>query len=250
MKTDWFELREARLHLAPYTYPHFPIAVACARTPSGVLAAGKYGVGAALPRRRAAGRRREARRALADRRGRRRRSTARRCDREDWRLVVNMHCAEEDERAIREVARGERLETLTLLQRDAGPPADAQRGSAAARAARRHDAGRLARRRSRKGIERLLDYTEGGVRRRAVPRARMGEPRGHAAQLRAVRALGHAALPGLGRHRPGLARLVQREPQHGIFGPHIDALRKAFTDAGQEVPDHMRLKLHTGKSAD
>ena len=28
MKTDWFELREARLHLAPYTHPHFPIAVA------------------------------------------------------------------------------------------------------------------------------------------------------------------------------------------------------------------------------
>jgi limonene 1,2-monooxygenase len=24
MKTDWFELREARLHLAPYTHPHFP----------------------------------------------------------------------------------------------------------------------------------------------------------------------------------------------------------------------------------
>ena len=23
MKTDWFELREARLHLAPYTYPRF-----------------------------------------------------------------------------------------------------------------------------------------------------------------------------------------------------------------------------------
>src|SRR5690349_6069367 len=26
MKTDWFELKEARLHLAPYSYPHFPIA--------------------------------------------------------------------------------------------------------------------------------------------------------------------------------------------------------------------------------
>src|SRR5258705_262816 len=27
LKTDWFELREARLHLAPYTDPHFPIAL-------------------------------------------------------------------------------------------------------------------------------------------------------------------------------------------------------------------------------
>ncbi|MEN0077341.1 MAG: LLM class flavin-dependent oxidoreductase, partial [Paracraurococcus sp.] len=45
MKTDWFELNQARLHLAPYTYPHFPIAVASATTPSGVLTAGKHGVG-------------------------------------------------------------------------------------------------------------------------------------------------------------------------------------------------------------
>jgi len=34
MKTDWFELREARLHLAPYTDPHFPIAVASTITPA------------------------------------------------------------------------------------------------------------------------------------------------------------------------------------------------------------------------
>jgi len=45
MKTDWFELKEARLHLAPYTYPHFPIACASTITPSGMIAAGKHGVG-------------------------------------------------------------------------------------------------------------------------------------------------------------------------------------------------------------
>ena len=39
MKTDWFELREARLHLAPYTKGGFPIAVASATTPSGALTA-------------------------------------------------------------------------------------------------------------------------------------------------------------------------------------------------------------------
>jgi limonene 1,2-monooxygenase len=45
MKTDWFEMREARLHLAPYTDPHFTIAVASTQTPAGMLAAGKYGLG-------------------------------------------------------------------------------------------------------------------------------------------------------------------------------------------------------------
>src|SRR5258705_11834974 len=45
MKTGWFELRQARLHLAPYTEPHFPIAVASVMTPSGVIAAGRNGLG-------------------------------------------------------------------------------------------------------------------------------------------------------------------------------------------------------------
>jgi len=37
LKTDWFELREARLHLAPYTEPHLEIAVASVMTPAGVM---------------------------------------------------------------------------------------------------------------------------------------------------------------------------------------------------------------------
>ncbi len=37
------------------------------------------------------------------------------------------------------------------------------------------------------------------------------------------------------------------ENRQGIFGPSMNALRKAFVDAGQDVPDHMRMKLHTGK---
>src|ERR687895_288451 len=31
-KSDWFELRDATLHLRPYTRPHFPIAVASAQS--------------------------------------------------------------------------------------------------------------------------------------------------------------------------------------------------------------------------
>src|SRR5579883_3492178 len=46
MKTDWFELREARLQLLPYTRPCFPVAVASTVSPAGMITAGKYGVGA------------------------------------------------------------------------------------------------------------------------------------------------------------------------------------------------------------
>ena len=42
-EADWFTLREAKLHLRPYTQPYFPIAVAAAATPSGLVTAGKHG---------------------------------------------------------------------------------------------------------------------------------------------------------------------------------------------------------------
>jgi len=44
-KSDWFTLNEARLHLRPYTQPHMPLVVAAAGSPSGMVMAGKYGLG-------------------------------------------------------------------------------------------------------------------------------------------------------------------------------------------------------------
>jgi limonene 1,2-monooxygenase len=44
-KTDWYTLKDARLHLLPYTRPYPEVAVASLVTPSGGRAAGKYGLG-------------------------------------------------------------------------------------------------------------------------------------------------------------------------------------------------------------
>ena len=44
-ESEWFTLKEALLHLRPYTRPHFPIAVAAAQSPSGMVLAGKHGAG-------------------------------------------------------------------------------------------------------------------------------------------------------------------------------------------------------------
>jgi len=43
-QTDWFTMREARLQVRPYTWPHFEVAVAAMVSPSGPRLAGKYGV--------------------------------------------------------------------------------------------------------------------------------------------------------------------------------------------------------------
>ncbi len=45
IRRDWFNLTEAQLQLRPYTRPTMELAVAAARSPSGSLLAGKYGIG-------------------------------------------------------------------------------------------------------------------------------------------------------------------------------------------------------------
>ncbi|MGI8491159.1 MAG: LLM class flavin-dependent oxidoreductase, partial [Acidimicrobiales bacterium] len=42
-ETDWFTMREARLQMRPYTWPHLEVAVAAMVSPSGPRLAGKYG---------------------------------------------------------------------------------------------------------------------------------------------------------------------------------------------------------------
>jgi limonene 1,2-monooxygenase len=44
-KTDWFELKEARLQLEPYTKPMVPMSVASQVSPAGARAAGTFGLG-------------------------------------------------------------------------------------------------------------------------------------------------------------------------------------------------------------
>jgi limonene 1,2-monooxygenase len=99
-KSDWFELNEARLHLRPYTQPHFPIAVAAAGSPSGMLLAGKYGLGVLS----ISGPRGDATMAdfwnIAERTAAENNRTV---NREEWRLVLQVHIAETREQAMAEV---------------------------------------------------------------------------------------------------------------------------------------------------
>ena len=146
MKTDWFELRQARLHLAPYTYPHFPISVASVLTPSGVTAAGKHGLGvlslgAGLPGGpEAIAEHWKIGEEMAAKHGKT-------LDRDNWRLVVNVHLAEDDELAMRQVYKSERHETVTYFEETLGRPP----GRADDPLARRGEDGRDARRIARAG---------------------------------------------------------------------------------------------------
>src|SRR5262245_5284100 len=43
-ETDWFTLRDARLHMRPYSRPHMEVAVAAQVSPAGPRAAGRHGI--------------------------------------------------------------------------------------------------------------------------------------------------------------------------------------------------------------
>ena len=101
-ESDWFTLREARLQMASYSEPYPPIAVATVNTPSGAQLAGRLGLGLlsltaieheAFERtwawtEEAAG------------------EAGQTVDRANWRVTVPIHIAETRERAIREVEEG------------------------------------------------------------------------------------------------------------------------------------------------
>ncbi len=105
METDWFTIRDARLQLKSFTKPHLPVAVAASISPTGALAAGRYGAGllsiAATSKQGfdALGTHWKTWNESAAQHG----NTA---DRGQWRLVGPMHLAETKEEARRQASYG------------------------------------------------------------------------------------------------------------------------------------------------
>ena len=245
LKTDWFELKEARLHLKPWTKGGFPIAVASVTTPAGWMAAGKYGVGilsigAGVPGGPAK---------LADSWAMAEAEAAKHgktMKREDWRLVVNMHCAEEDEQAFKDVRYGERIETVEYFSDTLGRPPlrgeDPLKEGLEAATTLVGSPDTIV-----DGINRMLAYTKGGA---GAVLFRSHEWANREATLRSYELFARWVMP---RFQGSLdsttsSRDWASENRAGIFGPAVGALKKAFTDVGQEAPDLMRMKLHTGKA--
>jgi len=233
MKTDWFELREARLHLAPYTYPHFPIAVASTLTPSGMVAAGKHGLGvlslaAGLP---------GGPEALSEQWKIGEETAARHgkhMDRAAWRLVTNVHVAEDDELALRQVAAGERHETVTYFEETLGRPPGrsddplrdgVQMGTTLVGSPETVTA----------GIKHLVGLTQGGT---GGILFRAQEWANREITLKSYELFARYVMPQF----QGSLETVSdsnrwaREGRRDIFGPNVQAIAKAYADAGRQMP--------------
>jgi len=104
-KTDWFDLREARLQLPSYSQPAMEMAVASARSPTGALQAGKHGIGMIS----IGGTSDDALKAHAANWGvytEAARKSGKTADRAKWRIVTFAHVAETREQALADVRFG------------------------------------------------------------------------------------------------------------------------------------------------
>jgi limonene 1,2-monooxygenase len=234
VKSDWFELNDAKLHLAPYSDPHFEIAVASTITPFGMIAAGTHGVGvlsigAGLPGgpEALAAQWRIAEEAAA--------KAGKTISRKKWRVVVNAHIAEDDEQALREVRKGERNETITYFEDTLGRPpgrADDPLSDGVKMGTTLVGSPETV----IKGIKTLLRLSDGGF---GGILFRAHEWATREQTMRSYELFARYVMPVF---QGSLDTVVgsntwSRENRKTIFGSSTEAVRRAFTDVGKEAPE-------------
>jgi limonene 1,2-monooxygenase len=247
LKTDWFELRQARLHLAPYTEPHFPIAVASVMTPSGVIAAGRHGLGvlslgAGIP---------GGPEALANQWKIGEETAAKHgktMDRNNWKLVVNVHVAEDDEEAMRQVKKAERHETVTYFEETLGRPPgrsdDPLTDGVKMGTTLVGSVDTVVR-----GISKLWELSAGGFGGLLF---RAHEWATREQTLKSYELFARYVMP---RFQGSTATTADsnewcRDNRKTIFGPNVAAIRKAYSRAGRQAPEEFRQRTSGARDLD
>jgi len=252
-KTDWFDLREARLQLPPYSDPMLEVAVAGSISPTGARAAGKHGIGllslaASLP---GAFDDLPKHWAVAEEKAAEHGETV---DRRSWRLVVPMHLAETREQARADMEHG----TLRLARY-------AERlGGAMPAYARSTDAmldewtgpglfvfGRLTLGTPDDMIETIerLEKKSGGFGTVLLLAHDCANP---AATFKSYELFARYVMP---RFQGSLTTIRDsnewaRGNRKTIFSPNVEAVRRAFTDVGREVPAEYRSRTVGARDLD
>jgi limonene 1,2-monooxygenase len=239
MKTDWFELREARLHLAPYTDPHFEIAIASVMTPSGVVAAGRHGLGvlslgAGIP---------GGPEALAQQWKIAEDTAAlhgKVMDRSKWKLVVNVHVAEDDDEAMRQVKKAERHETITYFEETLGRPPGrsddpltegVKMGTTLVGSVETVV----------RGIEKLWELSKGGFGGLLF---RAHEWANREQTLKSYELFARYVMPRFqgSAEAPRGSNEWARGNRRTIFSPNVEAIQRAYIERGREVPAEFRQR--------
>ncbi len=238
MQTDWFTLRDARLQMASYTKPHLPIAVASIFSPAGPTTAGKHGAGLlsiavsqpggliSLPQTW------EWVETAADKAGKT-------VNREDWRVVMPIHLADTREEAIADVEDRHKEFNLTYFEGTLGRPpmpgeetiqAAIKRGGAIVGTP--DDAIET--------NERLLELSGG-----------FGAVLGMAHEWTSLEKIEYSYqlwARYVAPHFQGQLTTISQNQQWvaahrgEIFGPNVQAIGKAYADAGVPLPEELTAR--------
>jgi limonene 1,2-monooxygenase len=238
MKTDWFEMHEARLQMASYSDPHLPVAVAATFTPSGPMAAGKHGLGL-LSVAGAGGEGFERTWSWMEEAAAEHGQTV---DRGEWRVVVPIHLADSKNEAIEGVREGYagRAYVGDRLSPDGGRSGGLF-GGAGTDIEKSMETGAVivgSPDEAITAVEAILEKSGGlgGVLGLAHEWASTEKT------LRSYELWARYVAPRVQGH---IAPLVANrdwieERQGQVFGPAMAAFTKAYTDAGKEIPEQLR----------
>ena len=245
MKTDWFTLTEARLQLAPYSYPHMPVAVASTFSPAGPTSAGKHGVGVlsvavsqpggliSLPKTW------EMVEAAAAKAGRT-------PDRADWRLVLPFHLADTRQQAFDDVAEGSTRWNVDYFENTLGRPSDPNVPGDIRSTVERGGAVVGTPEDAIEAIERMLDHSGGfGGLLGLAHEWTSWEKTKHSYELWA-----RYVAP----HFQGQLDRIRADQEFvsgnrtSIFGPNLAAIGKAFVDAGVAFPTANAERMQRGNT--
>ena len=245
MKTDWFELHEARLQLRPYSDPCFPIAVASMFSPAGPVLAGRYGIGmlsmsAYMP---GALTRMAEQWKVAEDTAARHGQTVRR---DDWRLVLPVHLSERREDAFDDVRAGYTAWQARYFEGTLGHPGSQESTDIEAVARR----GGAIVGTPEDAIEAIhhLDELSGGfggllaMAHECANREKTLHSYELWARYVAPEFQGSAASTAASRDWVAGNR-------RSIFAPRQQAVLKAFEDAGIKVPEGVLNRMHRGAAA-
>jgi limonene 1,2-monooxygenase len=244
-ESDWFTLKEARLQIAPYTFPHMPVAVASTFSPAGPQSAGKHGVGIlsvavsqpgglislAKTWEMASEAAEKADKGLS---------------REDWRLVMPIHLADTREEAIADVDVNNQRFNKDYFEDTLGRPADpsvapdvaSQVARGGAIVGTPDDAIEI--------IERMQELSGGfGALLGLAHEWTSWEKTKHSYELFARYVA--PKFQGQARRISDSQEFVSAH-RTTIFGPNAAAIGKAFIDGGVSLPEPMLQRMQRGNT--
>jgi limonene 1,2-monooxygenase len=169
-------------------------------------------------------------------------------NRKDWRLVVHVHVADDDELALAQVQRAERHETVTYFEETLGRPPgradDPLRDGVRMGTTLVGSPETVIR-----GIERLWELSQGGFGGLLF---RAHEWANREETLRSYELFARYVMP---RFQGSLETVRAsnewaRANRKTIFSPNVEAVRRAYLDAGREVPAEFRARTSGARDED